>query len=85
MYLSIYFQRGVTLNLFEGIEFNSMQFIGPILILFATIFGIAIIYRLLFIKLLPQQIFNFFIGPVALLGFYIWVVPMKLGFYDFFK
>ncbi|MEK5107103.1 hypothetical protein MHI57_10160 [Cytobacillus sp. FSL K6-0129] len=73
------------MDIFKGIEFNYMQFIGPLLILFITMFGLAFIYRFLLFKLLPVKLYNFFIGPIALLGFFIWLIPMELGFHQFFK
>ena len=72
------------MNIFEGVELNTMQFIWPLIILFVTMLATAIVYKLLF-GWLPQKIFNFFIGPVCLLAAYIWAIPMNLGFYEFFK
>ncbi|KLV27390.1 hypothetical protein ABW02_06930 [Niallia circulans] len=62
-----------------------MMFIGPLLILFATFLVIAILYSLLF-RWLPNKIFNFFLGPIILiLGGYIWIYPMQMGFHELFK
>lgn len=72
-------------NMFEGVDFNQMQFIWPLIILFVTIMLFAIIYKILFQRILPRGIFNFLIGPVCLFGFYVWLIPMNLGFYEFFK
>jgi hypothetical protein len=72
------------LNVFEDVELNTVQFIGPLIVLIVTIIGMAIVYRLLF-NWLPKKLFNFLLGPVALIGFYIWLIPMDLGFYEFFK
>ncbi len=72
------------MNIFEGVEYNTTQFIGPLLVLAGTMIGIAIIFKLLF-GWLPRKVFNFFLGPVTLIGFYIWMVPMNLGFYEYFK
>jgi hypothetical protein len=72
------------LNVFEDVELNTVQFIGPLIVLIVTIIGMAIVYRLLF-NWLPKKLFNFLLGPVALFGFYIWLIPMDLGFYELFK
>ncbi len=71
--------------MFEGVNFNQMQFIWPLIILFVTIMLFAFIYKLLFQWILPRGIFNFLIGPICLFGFYVWLIPMNLGFYEFFK
>jgi len=68
----------------DGVEFNSMQFIGPLILLFLVPLGIAFIYRLLF-SWLPRKLYNALIGPVILLGLYIWAIPMNLGFHTYFK
>jgi len=72
-------------NMFEGVNFNQMQFIWPLIILFVTILLFAIIYKLLFQRILPRGIFNFLIGPICLFGLYVWLIPMNLGFYELFK
>lgn len=71
--------------MFDGIEFNSMMFIGPLIILAITMFLVALIYKLLF-SWMPRSIFNFFLGPITLfVGGYLWVYPMNMGFYELFK
>ncbi|WP_366160596.1 hypothetical protein ABXS71_16920 [Bacillus infantis] len=72
------------MNVFEGAELNTMQFFWPLLILIGTMFGTTLLYAVLF-KWLPKGLFNLFVGPAALLGAYIWAIPMNLGFYGFFK
>ncbi|AGK52013.1 hypothetical protein B1NLA3E_01145 [Bacillus sp. 1NLA3E] len=72
------------MNVFEGVEFNTMQFIGPLIVLIVTMVGISFVYRFFF-KWLPKKLYNFLIGPVALIGFYIWLIPMNLGFHELFK
>jgi hypothetical protein len=72
------------MNIFEGAELNTLQFIWPLMLLIGTMFGTTLIYVLCF-KWLPKRIYNYLIGPAALLGAYIWAVPMNLGFYEFFK
>jgi hypothetical protein len=70
-------------NIFEGVEFNTMQLIGPLIILLLSMILTVLVFRLLF-SWLPSKLFNFLIGPVALLGAYIWAIPMNLGFHKFF-
>lgn len=70
--------------MFENVEFNSMQLIGPLIILLITMFSVALVYKLLF-KWLPKKLFNLLIGPVMLISLYIWAFPMNLGFHEFFK
>lgn len=47
------------MNLFEGVNFTIMMFIGPLLVLTVTISGLCLIYKLLFNRL-PKTIDNFF-------------------------
>lgn len=60
-------------------------FIPPILLLLVVPTVFAIIYAILFRKILPTKLFNFFIKPVVILGLYVWAVPMELGFFEFFR
>ncbi len=72
------------LNLFENVELNTMQIIIPLVLLILCMVSISLIYWLVF-RWLPKLIFNFLLGPIALLGAYIWAFPMNMGFYEFFK
>ncbi|MGN7403074.1 hypothetical protein ACTHO0_24775 [Cytobacillus praedii] len=72
------------MNIFEGVTLNQWPFIGPLIILIMTMLGTAVIYSILF-KWLPKKLYNLFLGPAALVGFYIWAFPMNLGFHEFFK
>lgn len=72
------------MNIFEGVDLNTMQFVGPLIILAITMFVTTYIFRLIF-RRLPKKLLNFLLGPSALLGAYIWAIPMNLGFYEFFK
>jgi len=74
----------ILLNPFEGVEFDWMPIIGPLIILIVTMFAIAFIYRIFF-KWLPKGLYIFLIGPVYLLGLYLWFVPMNVGFHELFK
>jgi hypothetical protein len=74
----------ISLNIFEGVEINAVQFVGPLIVLIVTMFAVAFVYKLLF-NWLPRKLYNLLIGPVMLLGLYIWGFPMNLGFYEFFK
>jgi len=60
-------------------------FIPPLILLPVVMIGCAVIYKILLGKILPTKIYNFFLGPIALLGFFIWAIPMKMGFYEFFR
>jgi hypothetical protein len=72
------------MNIFEGVKIALPSLVGPIIILILTMTLTVVIYRLLF-RWLPSKIFNFFIGPIALFGAYIWAVPMNMGFYEYFN
>ncbi|MBO0962510.1 hypothetical protein J1P26_22710 [Neobacillus sp. MM2021_6] len=72
------------MNIFEGIDFNTMQLIGPIVLLVVTMILTTFLFKLIF-GWLPKSLFNFLLGPIALLGAYIWAIPMNMGFYELFK
>lgn len=72
------------LNLFENVELNTMQIIIPLILLILCMISISLIFWLVF-RWLPKPIFNFSLGPIALLGAYIWAFPMNMGFYELFK
>jgi len=73
------------MNIFEGVELDTMQFFWPLIILAGTMFSIGFLYSRLF-KWLPKGLYNSLIGPVVLIvGGYIWIYPMNLGFYELFK
>ncbi|WP_312129720.1 hypothetical protein [Lysinibacillus capsici] len=60
-------------------------FIPPMILLPVVMIGCAVIYKILLGNILPKKIYNFLLGPIALLGFFIWAIPMKMGFYEFFR
>ncbi|MEQ6853276.1 hypothetical protein AAHH17_02270 [Lysinibacillus capsici] len=60
-------------------------FIPPIILLPVVMIGCAMIYKILLGNILPTKIYKFFLGPIALLGFFIWAIPMNMGFYEFFR
>lgn len=72
------------LDFLDGVEFNAIQFVGPIIVLIITMVCIALIYKSLF-AWLPKKLYNALIGPAALFGAYIWAIPMNLGFYTYFQ
>jgi hypothetical protein len=72
------------MNIFEGVNFNLMMFIGPLIVLTITISGLCLIYKIVFNRV-PKSIDNFLLGGVVLLGGYIWAIPMQLGFFEYFK
>jgi hypothetical protein len=65
-------------------QLNTMQFIGPLLLLIACMIFVGFLYSRFF-SWLPKNIYNYLIGPVSLFGIYIWYGPMKMGFYEFFN
>lgn len=58
--------------------------IFPMLILLLTCIVVGGIYFALF-RWLPKKLYNSLTGLVALAAIYIWAVPLKLGFYEFFR
>ncbi|WP_446854126.1 hypothetical protein [Halobacillus faecis] len=72
------------MNIFEGVDLNTMMFIGPLIVLTITISGVCLIYFYIF-NWIPKQIFNYFLVGVVLLGAYIWAVPMNMGFFEYFQ
>ncbi|WP_339279937.1 hypothetical protein [Lysinibacillus sp. FSL P2-0066] len=60
-------------------------FILPMILLLVVMIGCAMIYKILLGNILPTKIYNFLLGPIALLGFFIWAIPMNMGFYEFFR
>lgn len=68
----------------DGVEINTIQFIAPLIILFVCVFLVGFIYSRLF-RWLPKDIYNYLIGPVSLLGVYIWYAPLHMGFHELFK
>lgn len=60
-------------------------FIPPMILLPVVMIGCAVFYKILLGSILPKKVYNFFLGPIALLGFFIWAIPMNMGFYEFFR
>ena len=75
------------LDIFTGLSLgvSLLYLIPPIILLVVAMSACMGIYVVLFKKVLPRKIYNFFLGPVALLGFFVWAIPMKTGFYEFFR
>ncbi|MFJ7666392.1 hypothetical protein ACIQXI_04750 [Lysinibacillus sp. NPDC097195] len=75
------------MDLFSILTFGSLiiYIVLPLLLLFVAISACMYIYVALFKKVLPRSIYHFFLGPVAIIGFLIWAVPLKTGFSEFFK
>lgn len=75
------------MDIFSGISIGAglLYFIPPMLLLPLVMVVCVVIYKILFGKILPTKIYNFFIGPVALLGFFVWAIPMNMGYYEFFR
>lgn len=75
------------MDLWSSISIGSdlWYFIPPMLLLPTVMFLCVWIYKILLDKVLPTKLYNFFIGPVVLIGFFIWAIPMNVGFYEFFR
>ncbi|MFE3576850.1 hypothetical protein [Lysinibacillus sp. NPDC059133] len=57
----------------------------PVIILMVVEIGCIVVFSLIFEKLLPNKIYKYLLVCVALVGFYIWAMPMNLGYYEFFR
>ncbi|MCS5501290.1 hypothetical protein NY607_09185 [Lysinibacillus sp. A4] len=75
------------MDIFTGLSLGEslLYFIPPMLLLPIVMIGCAVIYKILLGNILPKKIYNFLLGPIALLGFFIWAIPMNMGFYEFFR
>ncbi|MGE7947928.1 hypothetical protein [Lysinibacillus sp. NPDC093688] len=75
------------MDIFSGLTIGAslLYFIPPMLLLPVVMVICVAIYRALFGKILPTKVYNFLMGPIALLGFFIWAIPMDMGFYEFFR
>ncbi|GLC88932.1 hypothetical protein LYSBPC_20590 [Lysinibacillus piscis] len=75
------------MDIFSSISIRGglLHIIPPMLLLPIIMVTCVVIYKILLGKILPTKIYNFFIGPVALLGFFVWAIPMNMGFYEFFR
>lgn len=79
--------NGRSMDIFSDISLGgSLLFFIPPMILLPVVMVVCVaIYKTLFEKILPTKINNFFIGPIALLTFFIWAIPMNMGFYKFIR
>ena len=73
------------MNLFESVEFDAMSFIWPIIIFIITLSVPPLIVKIFFAKFLTKALYNTLITAALLLGFYIWYIPMNMGFHTFFQ
>ncbi|WP_313890819.1 hypothetical protein [Psychrobacillus sp.] len=73
------------MNLFEGLELSFVQIIVPLVILFLTMFLTAYFIKIVFRRFLVKGLYDVFLGVALLYAFYVWAIPMNLGFYEFFK
>lgn len=75
------------LDLSDGLKLGTQlyYFIPPILLMIIVPTIFAAIFAVLFRRILPDKIFNFFLVAVILLGLYVWAAPMETGFYEFFR
>lgn len=72
------------LNLFENVDINASQYIGPIIVLVITMLLIAFLCRVIS-KSWSKELTNYLFGLGIIVSFFIWAFPMNMGFYDFFK
>ena len=75
------------MDIFTGLSLGEslLYFIPPLLLLPVVMIGCAVIYKILLGNVLPKKIYNFLLGPITLLGFFIWAIPMNMGFYELFR
>lgn len=57
----------------------------PVIMLMLVVIGCIVVFASIFEKLLPKKIYKSLLICVTLLGFYIWAIPMDMGFYGFFR
>ena len=62
-----------------------MPLILSMLVLLALFLVISLIGALFLRRIFPASFNRFLIGACSLLGIYIWVFPMNMGFYEFFR
>lgn len=62
-----------------------MPLILSMLVLLFLFLVISLIGALLLRRVFPTSFNRFLIGACSLLGLYIWVFPMNMGFYEFFR
>jgi hypothetical protein len=43
------------------------------------------INKVLLRKIWSTKVYDFFIGPIALLGYFFWAIPLDMGYYEFFR
>lgn len=68
---------------FGGLSVLSIML--PVLMLMVVVIGCIVIFSSFFKKLLPKIIYKPLLVCVVLVGFYIWAVPMDMGFREFFR
>ncbi|KMY32010.1 hypothetical protein ACZ11_07495 [Lysinibacillus xylanilyticus] len=75
------------MDIFSGLSIGErlLYFIPPMLLLPVVMVVCAAIYKVLLGNILPTKIYNFLLVTIALLGFFIWAIPMNMGFYEFFR
>ncbi|MEX3743904.1 MULTISPECIES: hypothetical protein [Lysinibacillus] len=75
------------MDIFSGLSIGGslLYFIPPMLLLLGVMVACVAIYKVLLGNILPTKVYNLLLGPIALLGFFIWAIPMDIGFYEFFR
>ncbi|GED66015.1 hypothetical protein LFU01_44670 [Lysinibacillus fusiformis] len=61
------------MDMFTGLSLGRylLYFIPPMLLLPVVMIGCAVIYKILLGNILPKKFYNFLLGPIALLEFFI--------------
>jgi len=62
-----------------------LYFIPSMMLLIVVPFVCVRIYAAIFSKILPYKIYKSLVFPIVLLGFFLWAIPMNMGFYGFFR
>ena len=62
-----------------------LYFIPPMLLLPVVMIVCAVTYKILLGNILLTKFYNFFLCSITLLSFFIWAIPMNMGFYEFFR
>lgn len=75
------------MDIFTGLSLGRslLYFIPPMLLLPVVMIVCAVTYKILLGNILPTKIYKFFLCSITLLGFFIWAIPMNMGFYEFFR
>ena len=62
-----------------------LYFLPSMILLIVVMVACVGFYVIIFIKIFSPKLFAFFLILVVLFGFFIWAIPMGMGFYEFFR